>query len=122
MQPDVAAGMWVRFAKGEPFEQTLLLITGAGLSRGESAERAVQGHIDFMRAHTTGFSLVESGAQKMCGGTVDGWFLTYSTTRAIVEESFASTTEIGNVLSYTRAAGAPEDAAARKSLQSLCAR
>jgi hypothetical protein len=122
MPPDVAAGMWVRFVKGEAFAQTLLLITGAGAPSGASVERIVQGHIDFMRAHTTGFNLVDSRAQKMCGGSVDGWFLTYSTTRAIVEESFAFAAETGNVLSYTRAGGAPEDEAARKSLQSLCAR
>ena len=120
MPPDVAAGMWVHFAKGEPFAQTLLLITSTGLSPRESAERVVQGHVNFMRAHTSGFTLRETGAQKMCGGTEDGWFLTYSTSRAIVEEAFAFTAETGNVLSYTRPAGAPENEAARKSLQSLC--
>jgi hypothetical protein len=122
MPPDVAAGMWVHFAKGEPFAQTLLLITGTGLSSRESTERVVQGHVNFMRAHATGFTLGETGAQKRCGGTEDGWFLTYSTARSTIEESFAFSSEIGNVLSYTRAAGTPENAAAGKSLQSLCAR
>lgn len=122
LAPDVAAGLWLRFAKGEPFAQTLLLVTGAGITAGSSAEGIVEGHVNYMRAHSAGFTLAESRAQKVCAGTADGWFLKYTTSRAIVEESFAFGAGVGNVLSYTRPVGTPEDPAARRSLLSLCAK
>jgi hypothetical protein len=122
LPPDAAAGLWVRFAKGEPFAQTLLLVTGPGIPPGSSVEAMVQEHVNYMRAHSAGFSLAESRAQKVCANTGDGWFLKYTTARAITEESFAFGTGVGNALSYTRPIGTPEDPAARKSLLSLCAK
>lgn len=66
----------------------------------------------------------DSHAEKTCGGTQDGWFMSSSFVMGAntLEVEQILTVKNGNasVATYVRKQGVPEDAAARKALDSLC--
>jgi hypothetical protein len=91
--------------------------------RRPSLQDAVQGVVTSLRARATKIDI--SKAQRVCGGTRPGWFLSYLDTSSDppplrVEETLLAVGETVYRATYVRPADQPEDPKARAALNTLC--
>lgn len=115
-----AVGVWLGPLNGL-YSQTLGLTKGPGTNGTiEDAAKTVQGILSDKFAN---FKMRSSHPQQLCG-KLPGWYFEYTATlqdrNVLIEQTLYTDRENSYALTYGRAAGAPEDAAAHNALLSLC--
>ncbi|HZT12291.1 MAG TPA: hypothetical protein VFA29_05800 [Candidatus Baltobacteraceae bacterium] len=127
--PDAGApfsgiGRWMHPSAHSRFLESIALVKSPPLGDGSIAQQSSD-IINYQRQSMPNFTLAASRPQRLCGRD-DGWYASFTVGQRpnaeTYEEVIAYGSEATYVASYDRRAGDPENAAAKRALESLCPR
>ena len=121
--PFEAAGLWLHVTNGaKPSLKSLWLVKAPPLPPSMTAQDQSERQVEFLKTQIPGVQITQNGAQKLCGGSSDGWLVAYANGAFDVERMYAYGTGASYILSYNRRRGTAKSPAARAAMNSLCAR
>lgn len=119
---DVIVGLWMGDATGG-FPQSINIIRSPISGNSQSMAAEVPMVITMLKQKYPSLVMRQSHAERLCE-KYDGWYMEYSTHTQGVDVILEQTTVLADnvmyIASYGRGISAPENAAARKAIDSLC--
>ena len=127
--PDAGApfsgiGRWMHPSAHSHFMESVALVKSPPLGDGSVAQQS-NDIINYQRQSMPNFALAASRPQRLCGRD-DGWYASFTVGQRPNAETYEQIIAYGSdatyLASYDRRAGDPENAAAKRALESLCPR
>ena len=120
--PFETAGVWLHVtSSAKPSLESLFLVKAPSLPQSMTAQDETDKQVEFLKTQIPGVQITQ-GAQKLCGGSSDGWLLKYASDAFDVERMYSYGAAASYILTYNRRRGTAENPAARAAMNSLCAR
>ncbi|HET9393945.1 MAG TPA: hypothetical protein VFO29_10575 [Candidatus Rubrimentiphilum sp.] len=116
------AGVWLHVTNSAKASlESLFLVKAPALPQSMLAQDETEHQVENLKEQIPGVQVTQT-VQKLCGGSSDGWLLTYTSGTFDVERMYAYGAAASYILTYNRRRGTAENPAARAAMNSLCAR